>query len=98
MTSPTPPPPARVLPRRRPPGFVYRFDWREEPTVLGGDIGKMLGAAHAFEVPFVFGHFDLGPDGRARWTAANEPGRRALSQAIMSYWAAFARGGVPKAD
>ncbi len=33
------------------PVFVYRFDWDEEPTMLGADLSRMLGAAHAFEIP-----------------------------------------------
>lgn len=27
--------------------FVYRFDWRGEPTRAGVDLGKLIGAAHA---------------------------------------------------
>jgi para-nitrobenzyl esterase len=75
--------------------WVYRFDWDEEPTILWSDLGVMLGAAHGLEIPFVFGHFDLGPQANAIWTGANAPGRRALSAAMMSYWAEFARAGDP---
>lgn len=75
--------------------FVYRFDWDEEPRVLGADLSLMLGAAHAFEIPFVFGHFDLGPEGNVIFTEENEPGRRVLSQQMMSYWAEFAYNGDP---
>jgi len=74
---------------------VYRFDWDEEPTVLGADLARLVGAAHAFEVPFVFGHFEMGREARGLWTKANEPGRAALSSAMMSYWAAFAAAGDP---
>jgi para-nitrobenzyl esterase len=76
--------------------YVYRFDWDEEPTILGADLGVMLGAAHAFEIPFVFGHFDLGSEGSRLFTAENEPGRKDLSRKMMSYWAAFAANGDPK--
>lgn len=75
--------------------WVYRFDWDEQPTVLGADLSRMIGAAHAFEIPFVFGHFDLGPEGEVMWTRDNEPGRRALAAAMMSWWAAFAYDGDP---
>jgi para-nitrobenzyl esterase len=75
--------------------FVYRFDWDEEPTIAGADLSRMLGAAHGFEIPFVFGHFDLGREGNRLFTAENDPGRRALSAAMMSYWAEFARSGKP---
>jgi para-nitrobenzyl esterase len=75
--------------------FVYRFDWDEEPTLLGSDLSAMLGAAHAFEIPFVFGTFDLGSQGNFIWTDDNEPGREMLSSAMMSYWAQFAYAGDP---
>jgi para-nitrobenzyl esterase len=75
--------------------FVYRFDWDEEPALLGADLSVMLGAAHAFEIPFVFGHFDLGSEGNVIFTDDNEPGRKALSAQMMSYWAEFAYAGAP---
>jgi para-nitrobenzyl esterase len=81
--------------RPGPPVFVYRFDWDEEPRVLGADLAFLLGAAHGFEIPFVFGHFDLGRRGNVIFTDDNEPGRRALAAAMMSYWAEFAATGDP---
>lgn len=75
--------------------YVYRFDWDEEPTILGSDLSTMLGAAHGFEIPFVFGHFNLGSEGNQIFTAENEPGRLALSAQMMSYWANFAYTGSP---
>jgi para-nitrobenzyl esterase len=75
--------------------FVYRFDWDEEPIIAGTDLPRMLGAAHGFEIPFVFGHFDLGREGNQIFTAENERGRRELSAAMMAYWAEFARTGRP---
>ena len=77
------------------PVFVYRFDWDEEPTILGSDFSQMLGAAHAFEVPFAFGHWDLGRDGNRLFTEDNRAGRDALSEQMMGYWAQFARTGDP---
>ena len=75
--------------------FVYRFDWDEEPSLLGIDLGTFLGAAHGFEIPFVFGHWDLGRQGNVIFSAANQAGREALSDQMMSYWANFARTGDP---
>ena len=75
--------------------FVYRFDWRDEPTILGADLSVMLGAAHAFEIPFVFGHFDLGREGNQIFTNENESARRTLSAQMMSYWTEFAYHGAP---
>ena len=73
--------------------YAYRFDWAREPTKLGTDLAKMLGAAHGFEIPFVHGHFEglvgelMGAEGDAQ--------RDALSNAMMGYWGHFARTGSP---
>ena len=75
--------------------YVYRFDWDEQPTMLGADLSLLLGASHGFEIPFVFGHFDLGRRGNVMWTDDNLPGRQQLSAAMMGYWAEFARNGDP---
>ncbi len=75
--------------------YVYRWDWDEEPTLLGSDLAEMIGAAHGFEIPFIFGHFDLGPRANVAWTDENFAGRDELSRQMMSYWAAFARDGRP---
>jgi para-nitrobenzyl esterase len=77
------------------PSYVYRWDWDEEPTVLGTDLSQMIGAAHGLEIPFVFGHFYLGPEGEKIFDETSAPGRIALSRAMMSYWAQFARTGEP---
>ncbi|UCE84707.1 MAG: carboxylesterase family protein [Deltaproteobacteria bacterium] len=88
--------PAAVLRQTQGPNvFVYRFDWDEEPTLLGADLSMMLGAAHGFEIPFVFGHFDLGREGNIIFTDANEPARQSLAEQMMSYWAQFAYTGAP---
>ena len=75
--------------------WQYRFDWDAEPTLLGTDFSVLIGAAHAIEIPFVFGHFQLSPQLDRLFTAASAPGRDALSQAMMSYWAAMAFDGTP---
>ncbi|HKE13101.1 MAG TPA: carboxylesterase family protein, partial [Myxococcota bacterium] len=87
--------PAVAFRRSEPNVFVYRFDWDEEPKVLGADLSKMLGACHGFEIPFVFGHFDLGRGSRMIYNEANRPGREVLAKSMMSYWAAFAKNGDP---
>jgi para-nitrobenzyl esterase len=87
--------PASALARSAAEVFVYRFDWDEEPTLLGAELSVMLGAGHGFEIPFVFGHFDLGPRANVVFTDDNEPGRTQLSRRMMGYWAEFARSGRP---
>lgn len=78
--------------------YAYRFDWDEEPTVLGADLSRMLGAAHGLEIPFVFGHWVLGEVGDRLFTEGNRPGRESLSERMRRYWVRFARDGDPNAD
>lgn len=75
--------------------FVYRWDWRGEPTVAGSELSKLLGAAHGLEIPFVFGHFKLFGLQRLLYDEAGAASRQALSDAMMGYWATFARTGDP---
>ncbi|MDP6980752.1 MAG: carboxylesterase family protein [Myxococcota bacterium] len=75
--------------------FAYRFDWDEQPSVLGVDLGELLGAAHGVEIPFVFGHWYVGPQTGFVFDDDNRPGREALASAMMSYWTEFARTGHP---
>ncbi len=88
--------PAARLSRGPGPGvWVYRFDWDEEPRLLFADLSEMLGASHGFEIPFVFGHWHLGREGRVLFDDANLPGREELSRKLRSYWAQFAYAGAP---
>ena len=74
--------------------YGYRWDWDEEPTKGGADLSGMIGAAHGLEIPFVFGHFQMGPL-NILFTEENRAGREELSRAMMSYWANFAKTGDP---
>ena len=76
--------------------YAYRWDWDEERSLpFFYDGPKMLGASHGFEIPFVFGHWDLGPDTRLIFGGASREGRDTLSGQMMSYWAEFAYSGSP---
>lgn len=75
--------------------FSYRFDWDEEPSFLWSNLGELIGAAHGFEIPFVFGHWDLGPNSHRLFNEGNRSGREVLSTAMRSYWAEFAWQGRP---
>jgi para-nitrobenzyl esterase len=75
--------------------YAYRFDWDEEPKLLWSDFSKLFGAAHALEIPFVFGHFDLGWASRFLFDEEKRAGYEDLSKSMMSYWAEFAYSGDP---
>ncbi len=87
--------PAQAIAEQEGTVFVYRFDWDEQPRLWGTDLSALLGAAHGLEIPFVFGHFDLGRLGNRMFTAANRDGRLWLSSAMMQYWSHFAASGAP---
>jgi para-nitrobenzyl esterase len=74
--------------------YAYRWDWHDEPTRGGADLSVMLGAGHGLEVPFVFGHFQMGPL-NVIFTAENEAQREAVSSAMRSAWGHFAKSGEP---
>jgi len=76
--------------------YAYRWDWDEEPSLPWlYDGGFVIGAAHGLEIPFVFGHWDVGPETRSLFNAFNRKGREELARAMMSYWAEFAYRGSP---
>ncbi|NNU16242.1 carboxylesterase family protein [Parvularcula sp. ZS-1/3] len=77
--------------------YTYRFDWDEGGKFLIMDLGELLGAGHAIEIPFVFNRFDLlGDADGIMFNDKNKEGREGLSRAMGSYWANFARGGIPR--
>jgi para-nitrobenzyl esterase len=76
--------------------YVYRFDWDEEPSLLGSDMGKLVGAGHALEIPFVFNNFEAIFLGFGLfYSDDNQVGRQALAESMSSYWAEFALTGSP---
>ena len=74
--------------------YVFRFCWNQEPKPLD----FLLGACHSIDVPFVLGNVGEGegfPYCNFAWTKQNEPGRIALSNAIIAYISNFMRNGYP---
>ncbi len=71
--------------------WYYRFDWDKLPAPFD----DIYGAAHTFDLPFVFGNFGPSLYANISFTKANEPGRLALSNAMMRSVGAFARNGDP---
>ena len=80
--------------RQGPTVFAYRFDWDAMRAVATLDLARLVGAAHALEIPFVFGNLELFD--RLAFVADDDvPERDSLSQSMMSYWAQFAWTGAP---
>ncbi|SCK61462.1 para-nitrobenzyl esterase [Variovorax sp. HW608] len=73
--------------------WYYRFDWDEEPAPWN----DIYGAAHAFDLPFIFGNFGPSLFSNIANSTANKPGRLDLSNAMMKSLGAFARRGDPNA-
>ena len=74
------------------PAFLYLFD-HCDPAARARD----LCAFHASELPYVFGR--TGPDAELppNWPRPDGPAEAALSEAMVDYWAGFARTGTPEA-
>lgn len=77
--------------------YAYRFDWDELPRFLGADLARLLGAAHGFELPFLFGNFELGSSllAQALFPESTRSVRERLSEQMMGYWTEFAATGRP---
>jgi len=76
--------------------FAYRFDWDEEGSFMFTNFTTLLGAAHSWEIPFIFNNWNYaGRLDRILWNDGNEEGRAALSAVMMDHWAEFARNGNP---
>lgn len=83
--------------------YVYRFDWgapdASGKSVLGGNAGKKLGAAHGLEISFflqtdsAFGNLLPLP----LLTKENSAGRKELQESMGTYLASFIVSGDPNA-
>lgn len=80
-----------ALKSRQPEVWHYRFDWDELPSPFD----KVYGAAHSFDLPFVFGNFGPSLYANIAFSRANEAGRLDLSARMMQSIGSFARDGDP---
>ncbi|MGC2632696.1 MAG: carboxylesterase family protein [Candidatus Cybelea sp.] len=76
------------------PVFEFEFADANAPPVTANP-GFEMGAVHSSELPYLFPHFSNtskinGP--------ALTPGAEVLSDAMIDYWTAFARTGIPEAS
>lgn len=71
--------------------YLYYFDqFRKEPFFPGGPVPK--GAAHASEIPYVFGHLNQNPDAKPTEEELT------LSDIMIKYWTNFAKNGDPNGE
>jgi para-nitrobenzyl esterase len=80
--------------------FAYQFLWGAggaRGTVQDAPFNILLGACHAMEIDFVFGTQKVSL-GAVVFNEKNRSGRTALSNAMIDYWAQFARTGNPNRD
>lgn len=80
-----------TLKTQQPNVWYYQFNWAQEPAPWN----TVYGAAHAFDLSFLFGNFGPSLFANAVASTANKPGRLALSSAMMASLAAFAHKGDP---
>jgi len=80
-----------ALKAQQPGVWYYRFDWDQEPAPWN----DIYGAAHAFDLPFVFGNFGPSLFANVANGSANKAGRLDLSAAMMASIAAFTKNGDP---
>ncbi|MEL7486359.1 MAG: carboxylesterase family protein, partial [Pseudomonadota bacterium] len=89
-------PAARMIAAGHEDVYGYRFDWDEGGSFLFMDLGKVLGAGHGVEIPFVFNRFEFfGDADRIMFAKKTRDSREKLSRAMGAYWAEFARTGAP---
>jgi len=84
---------ASLLSRYQDDVYAYRFEF----TGGARPFDFLLGSAHAFDVPFLFGNFL--PPGKSligcEWNNSNKIEREHMSDIVMAYWSRFARYGDP---
>jgi para-nitrobenzyl esterase len=84
---------AKILRKHQSQVYAYKFAWNDEPYPFD----FFLGAAHAMDIPFVFGNFirDKSSLVSFAWSSQNMGGCEQISDAMMTYYAQFARTGNP---
>ena len=74
--------------------FAYRYDWDDHRRRPIADFKKIIGAAHATEIPLIAGNNKLvGNYGFIIYP--NGPSKKYTSKNMMRFWANFAKTGKP---
>jgi para-nitrobenzyl esterase len=80
-----------ALKAKQPEVWYYQFNWDKEPAPWN----DIYGAAHLFDLPFVFGNFGPSLMANIMNTTANKAGRLDLSDAMMKSIGSFAKNSDP---
>ncbi len=76
--------------------YAYRFDWDDHRRFVIADFKRLIGAAHATEIPLLTGNYEL-VGGYPLSDILYPPSfsKRYLSKNMMKFWTNFAKNGSP---
>jgi len=76
--------------------YAYRYDWDDHRRLVVADFKKLIGAAHATEIPLLAGNADL-VGGYPLSDLIYPPSfsKRYTSKNMMQFWTNFAKNGTP---
>ena len=76
--------------------YAYRYDWDDHRKFLIADFKKLIGAAHATEIPLLAGDYKLvGGYPLSDLIYPPSVSKRYTSKNLMKFWTNFAKNGVP---
>ncbi len=76
--------------------YAYRYDWDDHRRLIVADFKKLIGAAHATEIPLLTGNTDLvGGYPLSDLIYPPSVSKRFLSKNMMQFWTNFAKTGIP---
>ncbi len=76
--------------------YAYRYDWDDHRSLIIADFKKLIGAAHATEIPLLTGNMDLvGGYPLSDFIYPPSISKRYLSKNMMLFWTNFAKNGNP---
>ena len=76
--------------------YAYRYDWDDHRSLIIADFKKLIGAAHATEIPLLTGNMDLvGGYPLSDFIYPPSKSKRYISKNMMLFWSNFAKNGNP---
>ena len=76
--------------------YAYRYEWDDHRSLIIADFKRLIGAAHASEIPLLAGNMDLvGGYPLSNFIYPPSISKRYLSKNMMLFWTNFAKNGNP---